>query len=77
MLCIKFGYNWPSGSGEVVNIFLHCYAIVLSFEEGLTLHLNKLEVSCAMFGLKLAWWLMWRNNRKCETFITITTTTTM
>ena len=46
MLCAKFGWKWPSGSGEggpvVLNVF-YLYPNYLPFEKGLTFHLNKLE----------------------------------
>ena len=45
MLCVNFGWNWPSSSEErILNIFkiilLFCYYIPL--EKGVALHLNKL-----------------------------------
>ena len=47
MLCAKFGWNWPSGSGEedffnFVNIF-SLFRNYLPLEKGGALHLNKLE----------------------------------
>ena len=47
MLCAKFNWNWPSGSGEkrilnFVNVFL-LFRNYLPFEKGGALHLNKFE----------------------------------
>ena len=63
MLCAKFGWNWPSGSGEedflnFVNVF-SLFRNYLPLEIGGTLHLNKLESSSpkdalCQFWLKLA-----------------------
>ena len=33
IFCTKFGYNWSSGSGEVVNIFLQYYASLFSLRK--------------------------------------------
>ena len=73
MLCAKFGWNWPGGSGEedilkVVNLFL-LFPKYLLFGKGVPLHLNKLEspstwdTLCKVW-LKLAQWV-WRR-WKCE-----------
>ena len=67
MLCVGFGWNWPSGSGER---FLDFFNVLLLFhyylplQEGMVLHLNKLESNspkdaiCKVW-LKLAQWF-WR-----------------
>ena len=69
MLCAKFGWNWPSGSGEedflnFVNVSLpfHNY---LPLEKGVALHLNKLEYpspkdALCQVWLKLALWFLRR-----------------
>ena len=42
ILCAKFGWNWPSGSLNFVNVFsLFCYHLPLV--KGGTLHSNKLK----------------------------------
>ena len=66
MLCAKFGWNWPSGSGEdfnFVNVLL-LFCNYLPLEKGGALHLNKLkspspnDALCQVW-LKLAQW-SWR-----------------
>ena len=46
MICDKFGWNWPSGSGEdffyIVNAISQ-FPNYLPLEKGVDLHLNKLE----------------------------------
>ena len=58
MHCAKFGWNWPSGSGEdflnFINVFL-LFCNYLPLEKGRALHLNKLDslqprILCAKFG---------------------------
>ena len=82
MLCAKFGWNWPSGSGDFlkfVNVFLQ-FRNYHPLEKGGALHLNKLEspshknALCKVW-LKLARWF-WRRRWKCEKFMMTTTTTT-
>ena len=70
ILCAKFGWNWPSGSGEdfsnssmYFNYFVITY---LPLVRGLALHLNKLESplprnALCQVWLKLAQWF-WRRN---------------
>ena len=68
MLCAKFVWNWPSGSGEedffnFVNIF-SLFRNYLPLEKGAALHLNKLESpspkdTLCQVWLKLAKWF-WR-----------------
>ena len=47
MLCIKFGWNWPSGSGEEhfykLSILFLLFPNYLPFWKGVALHLNKLQ----------------------------------
>ena len=84
MLCAKFGWNWPSGSGEEdsfnsINVFLK-FGNNLPLEKGGPLHLYKLElpllkVALCHVWLKLARWF-WRRRWKCEKFTTTTTTMT-
>ena len=69
MHCAKFGWHWPSGSGEeefyISSMFL-CYFVIVSqsSQKAETLHLNKLEspspknTLCHVW-LKLAQWF-WR-----------------
>ena len=58
MLCVNFGWNWTSGSGEeekilkIVNELL-LFCNYLPFEKGLDLHIKKLNsMLCARFGWK-------------------------
>ena len=72
MLCAKFGWNWPSGSGEdffnVVNAFLQLgYHLPLGM--GVALHLNKVGLlvsknALCQVWLKLSKWFQRRS--KCE-----------
>ena len=49
MFCAKFGWNWPSSSGEeVVNVFLLC-SYYLPLTKGTALHLNKIESSLMLY----------------------------
>ena len=70
MLCVKFGWNWPRGSGEkdfflnFVNVYLpfHNY---IPLEKSGALHLNKLEfpsprIAMCQDWLKLATWFSTR-----------------
>ena len=78
MFCAKFGWNWPSGSGEedffnFINVFslFHNY-MYLPLEEGGALHLNKFESplpkdALCQVWLKLAQWF-WRRRWQCEKF---------
>ena len=76
MICTKFDWNWPSGSGED---FLKFFSVFLLFhyylplEKSVSLHLNKLESPCpkddlCQVWLKLAQWF-WRS-QKCESLQT-------
>ena len=45
MICTKFGWNWPSGSGEedfkkIINV-IALFRNHLPLEKGVALHLNK------------------------------------
>ena len=79
MLCAKFGWNWPSGSGEDFKIcqWISQFRNYLPLEKGGAHHLNKFEFSspkdalCQVW-LKLGQWF-WRRRWKCEKF-TMTTT---
>ena len=71
MLCAKFGWNWPSGSGEILNIILHS-RYYLPLEQGVALYLNKLDSpsskdALCQVRLKLTQWF-WRRSWKCEKF---------
>ena len=76
ILCTKFGWNWPSGSGEedffnFINLFL-LFLNYLPLEKGGALYLNKLEFpspkdTLCQVWLKLAQWF-WRRRWKCEKF---------
>ena len=72
MLCAKFGWNWPSGSGEdffnVVNAFL-LLGYHLPLGMGVALHLNKVGLlvsknALCRVWLKLSKWFQRRS--KCE-----------
>ena len=72
MLCVKFGWNWPSGSGEdffknFVKVFM-LFRKYLPLENGGALHINKFESpphppqlkdALCQVWLKLAKWF-WR-----------------
>ena len=67
MICAKFGWNWPSGSGEdfflIFSAFLH-FRYYLPLELTNVYHLNKVESpspkdASYQFWLKLAQWF-WR-----------------
>ena len=78
MLCIKFCWNWLSGFINFILVFSLIHYYLLS-EEGMTLHLNKLESPSSkdafyQVWLKLAMWF-WRRRRKCEKFTTTMKTT--
>ena len=71
ILCAKFGWNRPSGSGEDFNLFL-LFPNYLPFGKGVALHLNKLKCpsprdTLCQVWLKLAQWF-WRRRWKCEQF---------
>ena len=67
MLCAKFGWNWPNGSGEEIFKFHQCYfafMYYLPLEKGGTLRLNKRESpsskdTLCQVWLKLVQWF-WR-----------------
>ena len=81
MLCSKFGWNWPRGSGEgdfynFVNVF-YLFGNYPPLEKDGALHLNKYESpspkdALCQVWLKLVWWF-WRRRWKCEKFSTMTT----
>ena len=74
MLCVKFGWNWPSDSWEDFFNFIIVFSLFrnyLPLEEDVALHLNKLESPSpkevlSQVWLKLAKWF-WRR-WKCEKF---------
>ena len=70
MLCVKFGCNWPSGSGEegflISTMYFRYFVIILPLEKGGALHLNKLESSqpkdalCQVWMKLIQWfWRRW------------------
>ena len=72
MLCAKFGWNWPSGSGEEDFLsFVNLFSLFLSYlplGKGGALHLNKFDSpapkdALCQVWLKLAQWF-WRRSRK-------------
>ena len=76
----KFGWNWPSGSGEEIFFLINfddvfsLFHKYLPLEKGGALHLNKLESlspkdALRHIWLKLARWF-WRRRCKCEKFTT-------
>ena len=69
MLCAESGRNWPSGSGEDVNIF-SLFLYYLPLKNGGALHLNKLESFSPKNALCQVWLKLtqsfWRRCRKCE-----------
>ena len=85
MLCAKFGWNWPSGSGEeeifnFINIFW-LYHNYLPLKKDRALHLNKLQSpspkdTLCQVWFKLAQWF-WRRRWKGENITPTTTTTRM
>ena len=83
VLCVKFGWNWPIGSGEDFFYFANVVSLFrnyLPLEKGGNHHLNKPEshlpkVALCQIWMKLAQWF-WRRRWKCEKFKTTTTTTT-
>ena len=70
ILCSKFGWNWPSGSGEedfwISSMYFRYFAFISPWKYGEALNLNKLESPslkdalciCSVW-LKLAQWF-WR-----------------
>ena len=76
LLCAKFGWNWPSGSGDedfkISSMYFRYLCNYVPFEKGGALHLNKLESpspkdALCQVWLKLAQWF-WRRIWKCEKF---------
>ena len=53
MLCAKFGWNWPSGSGEYLEKFF--FLIISHFGTGVALHLNKIELPSPRNTLCQVW----------------------
>ena len=78
MLCAKFGWKWPSGTGEeafwISSIFFRYFLIISPWKYGEALNLNKLESSspkdalCQVW-LKLAQWFWRRRFIKFHHFI--------
>ena len=71
MLCDKFGWNWPTGSGNFVNVFSQFHNN-LSLEKGGAPLLNKHESpsskdALCQVWLKLAKWF-WRRSWKCKVY---------
>ena len=77
MLCDKFGWNWPSGSGEedfffkFVNVF-SLFRNYLPLEKDRALHFKKLESPLSKIALWQVWFKLaqrfWRRSSKCEKF---------
>ena len=77
MLCAKFGWNWPIGSGEEDFLnFVNLFSLFLNYlplEKGGALHLNKLkspspkDALCQVW-LNLAYWF-WR--RRLFNFVNV------
>ena len=74
MLYAKFGWNWPSDSGEEdfsnsVNVF-PLFLYYLSLEKGMALQLNKLENPTPKDALRQVWLKMarWFCGRKIFKF---------
>ena len=84
MLCAKFGWNWPSGSGEkdfkISSMSFHYFVIISPWERAGPFIWTKREspspkdALCQVL-LKLAQWF-WRRWWKCEKLTMTTTTTT-
>ena len=56
MLCVKFGLNWPSGSGEEEFIFLISSMYFRYLEiEGVAIHLNNHESPSSKNALRQIW----------------------
>ena len=77
MLCAKFGWNWPSGSGEehfwISSIYFcyfvinsHCKRTRVNIWTNLNSPLPRMNVSCQVW-LKLHQ-QFWRRSRKCDKF---------
>ena len=72
MICAKFGWNWPNGSGgEDFYIFVNVFSLFcnnLPLQKGGALHLNKLESPTLKDALCQVWlknfWWRW----KCENY---------
>ena len=65
MLCAKFGWNWPRGSGEedffILSMYFHYFIIISPWKKAGPFILNKLESpalkdALCQFWLKLAQW---------------------
>ena len=74
-LCAKFGWNWPSGSGEedFLKLSIYFYYFPIISPLGRVLHLKKKlefpspgDTLCQVW-LQLAQWF-WRRRWKCEKF---------
>ena len=55
ILCAKFGWNWPSRSGEGDFLILSKYLCYFSLEKGRALHLNKLNTPLPKDALRKVW----------------------
>ena len=60
MFCAKFGWNWPSGSGEKIFIISSMFFFAISYicnylplEKSGALHLNKLESGSVVLEKKI------------------------
>ena len=76
-LCAKFGWNWPSGSGEedflnFLNAF-HYFAIISPLEKGRALHLNKIESPSLKDALCNVWLILakWFRRRRFLNFFNV------
>ena len=62
MFCAKFGWNWPSGSGEEDFLnFLNAFSLFrnyLPLEKGRALHLNKIESPSLKEALCKVWLIL-------------------
>ena len=77
MLCAKFGWNWPSGSGEedflILSMYFHYFVIISPWKRAGAHHMNKLDSpspkdALCQVWLKLAQWF-WR--RRIFNFVNI------
>ena len=86
MLCAKFGWNWPGGSGEedLKNLAMFfCYYVIISYLERTwpffwtNLNPHHPKMLCAKFGWNWPSGSGDGRRWKCEKYTTTTTTTTM
>ena len=76
MLCVKFGWNWPGGSGGeyflILSMHFFLFSNYLSLEKSVALPLNKLESPSPKDALSQVWLKLakrfLRRKWKCKKF---------